>query len=283
MDAIQSASVGVTAPIDPSYQLGRFRDNEDSLRRLNRQASIATELEFEYLSRAGLMPESRILDLGCGSGAVSAAIAERFSPRRLVAADVNDVSIQLARQRLQGLPNADVQQLNVYDPQVLPIGQFDFIYSRLVFQHLSEPVLALVNARHCLAPGGRLCICDIDDDWLKVVPAVPALDSFLSRVGRAQAERGGDRTVGSRLPGYMRTVGFTDIRSEILLLSTDLISKEAFFDLMFGYKREVIPAEQLAQADLELAGIREALESRTGWAGVAVYFVSGANPERSNS
>jgi len=60
-----------------------------------------------------------------------------------------------------------------------------------------------------------------------------------------------------------------------MLLSADLISKDAFFDLMFGYKREVIPNEQQAQAKIELADIKEALGGHNGWAGVAVFFVSG--------
>lgn len=285
MDAMQSEAV--TSPlkgtVDASYQLGDFRDNEDSLRRLNRQASIATELEFQYLSRAGLRPGSRIMDLGCGSGAVTAAIVDRFQPRRTVAADVNDLSFKLASQRLQSLPDTSVHQINIYDAQLPHLGEFDFIYSRLLFQHLSEPMLGLMNARKCLAPGGRICICDIDDDWLKVVPEVDALTSFLARVGQSQSDRGGDRSVGSRLSGYLRTAGYTDIRSEVMLLSTDLISKDAFFDLMFGYKREVVPSEQLAQAKHELAGIKEALEGQNGWAGVAVFFVSGTAPDRSLS
>lgn len=285
MDAMQSDAVDlkVKEAVDASYQLGNFRDNDDSLRRLNRQASIATELELQYLSRAGLRPGSRVLDLGCGSGAVTAAIINHFQPQLAVAADINDLSFKLATQRLQRLPNVVVRQINIYDTQLSELGEFDFIYSRLLFQHLSEPMLGLMNARRCLAPGGRICICDIDDDWLKVVPEVDALTTFLERVGRSQSDRGGDRSVGTRLSGYLRTAGYTDIRSEVMLLSTDLISKDAFFDLMFGYKREVVPSEQLAQAKIELTDIKETLDGHSGWAGVAVFFVSGTAPDRSIS
>ncbi|MCX8521209.1 MAG: hypothetical protein ORN28_06690, partial [Rhodoferax sp.] len=58
---------------------------------------------------------------------------------------------------------------------------------------------------------------------------------------------------------------------------------QAFFDLMFGYKREVVPSEQLAQAKIELTDIKKTLDGHSGWAGVAVFFVSGTAPDRSIS
>ncbi|XVN18522.1 GNAT family N-acetyltransferase [Pseudomonas corrugata] len=52
--------------VDESYQLGTFRDNEDSLRRLKSQAGIALDLEFDHLRQAGLTQGQRVLDVGCG-------------------------------------------------------------------------------------------------------------------------------------------------------------------------------------------------------------------------
>lgn len=267
----------MTQVIDRSYQLGTFRDNEDSLRRLKRQAEIALDLEFQQLAAAGLQSGQRVLDVGCGPGLISLQIARRNAPSRLVAADCNEISVAEASRQLRdaGVP-AEVKMTNLYDPAVSELGSFDFVYARFVLQHLSEPQLALVNLRGCLAEGGRLCLCDVDDRWLSVEPSPPELATFLGRVGRAQASRGGDRQVGSKLAHYLQRSGFEDIRCTGLLLSTDMIGKEAFCDLVFGYKLEVIPANELTEARRELECIKEAVHSPYGWAGVVALFVSGS-------
>jgi SAM-dependent methyltransferase len=271
--------------VDPSYQLGTFRDNDDSLRRLKRQASIISDLELQCLVRAGLSTGARVLDVGCGPGIVAAAIANHAQPKRLVAGDVNTVSVDETRQLFekQGIRNAEVRQINIYDEDLDAVGEFDFAYARLLFQHLSEPMLALLNLRQCLATDGRVCICDIDDQWLAVHPDVNAFGRFIKRAGEAQRSRGGDRNIGSKLAGYLLAAGYTDIRTETLLVSTSLISKQAFCDLVFGYKLEVIPAAELNHATRDLEAIKQSIGASDGWGGVAVFFVSGRKGPASRS
>jgi hypothetical protein len=129
--------------------------------------------------------------------------------------------------------------------------------------------------RACLADGGRFCICDVDDTWLSVTPRPPALDSFLQRVARAQAARGGDRHVGGKLAHLLLRSGYSDIRSTAMLVSTELIGKQSFCDLVFGYKLEVVPAAELAVAREEVRAIEQQIMAPHGWAGIAVFFVSG--------
>ncbi|XVN17078.1 GNAT family N-acetyltransferase [Pseudomonas corrugata] len=191
--------------VDESYQLGTFRDNEDSLRRLKSQAGIALDLEFDHLRQAGLTQGQRVLDVGCGPGIITTQIALRAQPSRLTALDCNETSISETRKQLSnaGIDEAQVRQCNLYDDSLTDPGQFDFSYARMVFQHLSDPLSALRNIHRSLAIGGRLCICDIDDRWFGASPQPPELQSFLARVARAQAARGGDRHVGSKLASYL--------------------------------------------------------------------------------
>lgn len=263
--------------IDPSYQLGRFRDNDDSLRRLESQASVALEMEFEELRHAGLHPGARVLDVGCGPGILTTELVTRGGAREVLGIDCNETSLATTRARLSRLKldRVRVGEGNIYDPDLVKEGPFDFAYARLVFQHLSEPVFALSNLRQTLGPNGRLCVCDIDDRWLSIAPDVPYFESFIRRVGLAQKGRGGDRHVGAKLAHYMRCAGYTDIRSRTVLMSTDQIPKSTFCDLVLGYKEEVVPEEELVVACEELAKIRETLEPFHGWAGLGLFFVSG--------
>jgi 2-polyprenyl-3-methyl-5-hydroxy-6-metoxy-1,4-benzoquinol methylase len=269
-----------TRHIDESYQLGTFRDNAASLRRLKKQASIALDLEFEHLFNAGLATGQRVLDAGCGPGIVAAEIGKRVKPSRLLAVDCNEKSLAEASTQFAraGFPGAEVRHANVYDSASFEGETFDFIYSRFLFQHLSSPLAALRNLRKCLAPYGRVCICDIDDAWLAVTPRIAEVDSFLARVGAAQRARGGNRNVGTRLSHYLQSEGFCDVTSTTLLVSTDLVDKSSFCELVFGYKLEVVPDAQLELARAELERIKDAIHSGCGWAAVAVFFVSGTAP-----
>lgn len=263
--------------VDESYQLGTFRDNEDSLRRLKYQAGIVLDLEFEHLRQAGLAQGQRVLDVGCGPGIITTQIALRAQPQWLLALDCNETSIEETRAQLSsaGVSDAQVRQCNLYDDALTEPEQFDFSYARMVFQHLSDPLSALRNVHRSLATGGRFCICDIDDRWFGAAPQPPELQSFLARVAGAQAARGGDRHVGSKLANYLEQAGYVDIRCSMLLVSTSLIGTAVFCDLVFGYKMEVIPEAELELARREMAAIKESIESPGGWAGIGVFFVSG--------
>lgn len=261
---------------DASYQLGQFRDNDDALDRLKRQASTVNDIEMDMLAKAGLASGMRVLDAGSGPGLISAQIAKRFKPSALTAVDCNDISVAETGKVFdeQGLPGS-VHKLSVYDESLASLGPFDFAYSRFVFQHLSEPIKALSQLQQSLSKEGRLCLCDIDDRWMAQTPDEPQRLSFLERVRRDQAARGGDRHVGGKLASYMQQVGFVDIRSESLLISTDLVGKQVFMDLVFGYKLEVIRADDLAVARQEHEAIKATLARPEGWAAIALFFVSG--------
>jgi ubiquinone/menaquinone biosynthesis C-methylase UbiE len=266
--------------VDLSYQLGQFRDNSDSLRRLRRQASIVVNLELAQLEAAGLTAGCSIMDLGCGPGIITTEIARHAVPRRLLALDCNEISLRETRAQLEAanIAEAEVREGNVYTLDAAALGKFDFIYARLVFQHLSNPLGALARIAPCLAEGGRLCICDIDDQWFSAAPACPELPSFLNRAHLAQQARGGNRHIGTSLVHLLHRAGYSDIRSSAMLVSTDLIGKDAFCDLVLGYKLEVVPEADLAVARSEVAAIRQAIDAPDGWGGIAVFFVSASFP-----
>jgi ubiquinone/menaquinone biosynthesis C-methylase UbiE len=268
----------MAAVVDESYQLGAFRDNEDSLRRLKKQAGVALDLEFDHLRQAGLAPGLRVLDAGCGPGIITTQIAVRMQPERLVALDCNEISLTETRHQLDAaaITSAEVCHGNVYDENFAEAGAFDFAYTRLVFQHLSDPRKAMRNLRATLSSGGRLCVCDIDDRWHGIAPELPELGSFLERARRAQARRGGNRHVGSGLAHLLAEAGFREIRCTMLLMSTSLIESSDFCDLVFGYKLETIDAAELSDARAELQSIRTSLDQPGAWAGIGVFFVSGA-------
>jgi cyclopropane fatty-acyl-phospholipid synthase-like methyltransferase len=78
--------------------------------------------------------EMRILEIGCGAGRVTRALAAQFG--EVHAVDVSGEMVEQARHALAPRPNAHVHQNNGVDLTVLGDQIFDFAFSTIVFQHI---------------------------------------------------------------------------------------------------------------------------------------------------
>jgi len=79
--------------------------------------------------------EMRVLEIGCGAGRVTRALARIFG--EVYAVDVSGEMVRRARELLADLPNVHIFQNNGRDLRVLPPGiRFDFAFSTIVFQHI---------------------------------------------------------------------------------------------------------------------------------------------------
>jgi SAM-dependent methyltransferase len=78
--------------------------------------------------------DMRVLEIGCGAGRVTRALANHFGEVHGV--DVSGEMIRQAKLALRERPNAFVYQNNGKDLGVVPRLQFDFAFSSIVFQHI---------------------------------------------------------------------------------------------------------------------------------------------------
>lgn len=76
----------------------------------------------------------RVLEIGCGAGRVTRALAGYFG--EVHAVDVSGEMVRLARQAVSAHPQAFIYQNNGTDLAVIPAIGFDFAFSTIVFQHI---------------------------------------------------------------------------------------------------------------------------------------------------
>lgn len=76
----------------------------------------------------------RVLEIGCGAGRVTRALANLFGEVHGV--DVSGEMVRQAKLALRDRPNAFVYQNNGKDLTVVPELEFDFAFSSIVFQHI---------------------------------------------------------------------------------------------------------------------------------------------------
>ena len=95
---------------------------------------------------------TRILDIGCGAGALGGALKERH-PCEVVGVTYSNDEAESARQRLDRVEVAD---LNGFAPRQL--GLFDCIVCSHVLEHLLQPERLLRELAECLLPGGVIVV-----------------------------------------------------------------------------------------------------------------------------
>jgi tRNA (cmo5U34)-methyltransferase len=106
-----------------------------------------------------------ILDLGCGDGIVTAAIAEAGGPISATLIDGSEDMIAKARERLGGMPDAKYIHASFQEilRENLLEGPYDFIVSSLAIHHLTldEKKALFKKAHSLLNPGGRFVNIDV--------------------------------------------------------------------------------------------------------------------------
>jgi SAM-dependent methyltransferase len=85
--------------------------------------------------------QMRVLEIGCGAGRVTRALADLFG--EVYAVDVSGEMVKCARLALADRPNAHIFQNNGMSLTVLGNLEFDFAFSIIVFQHI--PSLAIIE------------------------------------------------------------------------------------------------------------------------------------------
>jgi cyclopropane fatty-acyl-phospholipid synthase-like methyltransferase len=121
--------------------------------------------------------DMRVLEIGCGAGRVTKALARFFG--EVHAVDVSGEMVRLAKEALQEHPNAFVYQNNGKDLTVVPELPFDFAFSFIVFQHIPsyEIIETYIKEVHRLLRPGALFKFQVqgaslmdptkpDDTWL---------------------------------------------------------------------------------------------------------------------
>ena len=78
--------------------------------------------------------DMRVLEIGCGAGRVTRALANLFG--EVHAVDVSGEMVRQASEALSGFAQAFVYQNNGKDLTVVPEREFDFAFSSIVFQHI---------------------------------------------------------------------------------------------------------------------------------------------------
>jgi ubiquinone/menaquinone biosynthesis C-methylase UbiE len=132
----------------------------------------------ETMARLSVRPTDRVLDVGCGTGALLHQLAHTYPLAHLVGVDPVPAMLAVARRRL---PTS--VELREGWAERLPCDDesFDVVVSCNMFHYIRQPVVALREMGRVLRPGGQFVITDWCDDYL----ACRVCDWYLRLFSRA--------------------------------------------------------------------------------------------------
>ena len=166
----------------------------------------------ERLIRDGttLAPGTRLLEVGCGGGAVLAVLGQEFPGVRLSGVDREPKQLAFARRHLER-SGVDATLVEA-DALALPFEDdtFDHVWMMWFLEHVLEPVAALREARRVLVPGGAITAIEVDYSTMRATPSTQALE-MLARAMAGAMSAAGWSDAGTRLPQWLRDAGFRDV------------------------------------------------------------------------
>lgn len=147
---------------------------------------------------AGISPGDRVLDVGCGTGQLTAELAKVVGGENVAALDPSETVLAVCRSRV---PAADVR---VASAESLPFADADFdaVLAQLVVNLVDDPPGAVQEMARVARPGGVVAACFWDDDEMPLLRSL--WDSARAIAPEATAEVNEQAQVGLADVGVLR-------------------------------------------------------------------------------
>ena len=218
----------------------RWRETDRAL------SDLAVALNSAIIAAAP-RPPFRTLDVGCGAGSTSSALAQARPDATIIACDLSPALVQVAERRLAGSP----VRVLLGDAEIVAgrEGRFDLIFSRHGMMFFTDPVPAFGALRTAANPGASL-VFSCFQNW----GANPWASELASAAaGRALAPPGREPSgFAFAEPDYVREIldstGWTDCELQSVPFNYVAAEGEGAVEEALSFLCEIGPASSVVRA-----------------------------------
>ncbi len=220
------------------------------------------QLASALVAFADVVPGMEVLDVGCGTGALTAVLADRLGPAGVRGADPSEAFTRACRARV---PGVDVVVAPAED---LPFATaaFDAALSQLVVNFMGDPEAGAREMARVTRPGGVVAACVWD-----YAGEMTLLRAFWDAAREVEPARGAAADEGvvmrwcgdGELGDLWRAAGLRDVRSGALAVRASYAS---FEDLWSPFPTGIAPSGAFCASldDDGRAALHEAYRRRLG-------------------
>ena len=236
------------------YVLSSGRDGHSRLKLLSEVHDPHTR---RLLLRAGLGPESSLVEFGCGLGSVSRWAVSLGA--RATGIDLSPDHISEARRlaRADGLNAIDLRVGNVFETGLAP-RTFDVAHCRYLLSHVSRPLEAMRQMVASLKPGGALTCEEPDITTIFCEPPSADYDAIVKTALQVAAMRDMDFQLGPKLAALASELGLEAVREDTYQLQFRNGRAKGYWTWSFAEARPALLATGVPRDDLDkwLSGMR---------------------------
>jgi len=215
-------------------------------------------LAVEFARATGVAAGQDVLDVGCGTGALTVVLADLAGADHVAAVDPSEPFVEQCR---ANVPGADVR---VAPAEALPFadGTFDRALSQLVFHFVTDAPAAAAEMARVTRPGGAAAACVWD-----FTGGMTMLASYWQAVREIEPSESGESVRFGGKPGELaqlwRDTGLRHVVDSELVVSSHY---EGFDELWQSFLAGQGPAGQHARSleEPNRTAVRDAFHRRIG-------------------
>lgn len=214
-----------------SYQIKTFAGNvEIEINRLKAQVDLFWNKELKHYIKFGLSNGMSIVELGSGPGFVTEKILEKFLDVKITAVEIDPFFVDYSKKYLsqKNFSQCEVIQKSIMETGLLE-NSFDFAITRLVLEHLPDPVNAVREVYRILKPGRKAVFIDHDLEMHTMTyPYISELRELYDAYCQSRYIQGGNPKIGRELPTILKKGGFSVVDFEIISAHNEIMGDEMF-------------------------------------------------------
>ncbi len=206
------------------------------VRNLAAQARAIWPQERELILRYGL-EDPRILDVACGTGEITARLAELFPTSTLVGIDLHEEHLVAARGRSASSGDRVVYRRGDAFALDEEDASFDLVVCRHFLQAVPEAELVLAELVRVTRPGGRVHV--VAEDYAMMHFDTPDVDTddFWRRGPITFAGKtGSDLLSGRKIFGHLCRLGLVEVSVDYVVIDTLRVPREDFAEIWAAWR-----------------------------------------------
>lgn len=190
-----------------SYLHGFSKEEQD---RLYRQARF---LEPSVYQGVDFTANHRVLEVGCGVGAQTEILLERFPHLHITGVDASSAQLDRARQHLSAAVASGKVEFIQTDAKGIPAADssFDGAFVCWLLEHVENPVDILTEIHRTLKPGASIYINEVLNATFYLHPYSPATLKYWFEFNDHQWNLKGDPFVGAKLANLLLKADFQNV------------------------------------------------------------------------
>ncbi|OEI73477.1 methyltransferase type 11 [Bacillus subtilis] len=215
-----------------SYHIADIANSiEGEINRLKAQVDLFWANEWKHYQSHGLTGAKDVIELGSGPGFLLEKLLTHIPHANVTGLEIDRLLVDYATDYLKKEKQSRWQ---VYEGDIIQTGMedntFDFAISRLVLEHLPEPIKAIKEIYRILKPGGKVILVDNDFEMhIMTYPHVSGLRELYDAYCQARFAEGGNPKIGRELPQILKDGGFTNVQFDIVNAHSTILGDEMFF------------------------------------------------------